>query len=76
MSIMEVACFNFLKTKLKLGYAVYTQVHTDDDVTGISITVQSHVDKFSCEQIKEKIVEFLTEFRSQLRDLTDLELEG
>ena len=41
MSIMEVACFNFLKTKLKLGYAVYTQVHTDDDVTGISITVQS-----------------------------------
>ena len=76
MSIMREPCFDFLRTKHQLGYAVYCQLHTTDDITGISITVRSQADKFTMVEVKSKINEFLIYFKKYLKTLTEKELEG
>ena len=76
MSIMREPCFDFLRTKKTLGYAVYCQLHSTDDVFGASITVRSQRDKFTVEEVKSTIAEFLEDFATRLDELTDSEFEG
>jgi len=70
-SIMREPVFDFLRTKKQLGYAVYCQLHSTDNVAGISITVRSQRAKFSVEEVKVTVAEFLTLFEKQLADVTD-----
>jgi len=76
MEIMREPCFDFLRTKRQLGYSVYCQMHSTDDVCGLSVTVRSQRDKFTVEEVKSNISEFLVEFENQLNDLTADQFEG
>ena len=76
MTLMREPCFDFLRTKHQLGYAVYCQYHSTDDVIGASITVRSQCDKFSLEKVRETVNLFLNEFEEILEKMTDEEFEG
>jgi len=51
-------------------------MHSTDDVCGLSVTVRSQRDKFTVEEVKSNISEFLVEFENQLNDLTADQFEG
>ena len=76
MTLMREPCFDFLRTKHQLGYAVYCQYHSTDDVIGASMTVRSQCDKFSLEKVRETVNLFLKEFEEILEKMTDEEFEG
>jgi len=77
MEIMEEPCFDFLRTKRQLGYEVDSELHYYYETTyGISITVGSQLDKFTVEDVKINISEFLVEFENHLAQLTSEQFEG
>lgn len=75
MELVKEPCFDFLRTKRQLGYAVYCQVHNTDGMCGASITVRSQRDKFTVEEVKSNISEFLEDFKTQIEQLSDKEFE-
>ena len=76
VNIMREPVFDFLRTKKQLGYAVYCQLHSTDNVAGISITVRSQRAKFSVEEVKVTVARFLDLFEKQLADVTEDEFNG
>ena len=73
---MEEPCFDYLRTKKTLGYTVFPMVRCTYGIVGISITVRSQIDKFTLEQVKTCVDEFLGEFSKILEDMTDEEFQG
>ena len=55
-------CFDTLRTKEQLGYAVYSMLRNTYGILGISITVNSQATKFSADHVNERIESFLTWF--------------
>ena len=73
---MQVPCFDFLRTKRQLGYDVHCAMTEKAGVGGVTITVRSQRDKFTVEEVKSNISEFLIEFENHLNGLTADQFEG
>ncbi|KAM9831470.1 nardilysin b [Neosynchiropus ocellatus] len=67
---MQEPCFDFLRTKETLGYAVYPSCLETSGVLGFSVTVETQATKFSTELVDAKIEEFLLSFGERLSQLT------
>jgi len=73
---MEEPCFNFLRTIKTLGYTVFPLLRNTYGIGGLSITVRSQKDKFTVEEVKKCIDEFLVLFKDQLVAMEKDKYEG
>ena len=73
---MEEPCFDFLRTKKTLGYTVFPMARCTYGIVGHSITVRSQIDKFTVEDVKLCVDEFLANFHQYLTKMTDSEFDG
>lgn len=71
VNIMSEPCFDFLRTKKTLGYSVFPSVRNQSGNYGLSITVKSQKNKFSIEEVKSTVDEFLIHFKEHLDLMTD-----
>lgn len=60
-AILEEPCFDILRTKQQLGYAVYVERHITGGILGFSVNVATQTSKFSVEETMKRIVEFVME---------------
>lgn len=73
--IMSEPIFDILRTKEQLGYTVYSDVHVTAKILGFSITVHTEVEKYSADQVDEKICEFLELFVKKMETFTEDEYQ-
>ena len=67
--------FDFLRTKNQLGYICYSMLPRIGDYYSFSLIVGSQRDKFSCEYVYAKIVEYHDNFLGQLEQMTEGDFE-
>lgn len=73
---MEEPLFNQLRTQEQLGYDVSCLLRDTYGVFGYSITVCTQADKFSVDQIDDRIEAFLKSFYEKLESMSDKDFQN
>ncbi|KAB7506989.1 Nardilysin [Armadillidium nasatum] len=73
---MDEPVFDTLRTKDQLGYHVYCTNRNTYGILGISITVNSQADKYSCTYVHERMEAFLKLFTENLKNISTEEMES
>ncbi|XP_049879073.1 nardilysin-like [Pectinophora gossypiella] len=74
--LMEEPVFDALRTKEQLGYSVYSMMRYTFGVLGLSVTVNTQVDKFSVSHVDHRVEAFLKKFSRDMKKLTDRALQA
>ncbi|XP_034942176.1 nardilysin-like [Chelonus insularis] len=74
--IMEEPLFNQLRTQQQLGYDVYCLIRDTYGLLGYSITVCTQADKFTTDDIDNRIENFLISFDDQLNTMSNEEFDN
>ncbi|XP_074109698.1 nardilysin [Cotesia typhae] len=74
--IIEEPLFNQLRTQEQLGYDVSCLLRDTYGVFGYSITVCTQADKFSVDQIDDRIEAFLKSFYEKLESMSDKDFQN
>jgi secreted Zn-dependent insulinase-like peptidase len=76
VTILEEPCFDILRTKKCLGYAVDLQLEIIAGMLGISIAITSQQDKFSVKEIHNHVIDFIKEMEEFVNALPDEKFQG
>ena len=76
VTILEEPCFDILRTKKCLGYAVDLQLEIIAGMVGISIAITSQQDKFSVKEIHDHVLDFIKEMQEFVNALPDEKFQG
>jgi len=74
-SFMSEPMFDQLRTKLQLGYTVYSSEHNTHGVTGFSFTICTQANKFTAVEVNIYIERFIAWFKNSFDKISELDFE-
>lgn len=74
-SFMSEPLFDQLRTKLQLGYTVYSSEHNTHGMTGFSFTVCTQANKFTAAEVNIYIERFINWFKNYFDNIGELDFE-